>query len=54
MTTFVSRGVGGGVRVKENPGRQKFEMPNSYSNLIMWEITIVHNLCNNQYPSRGG
>ena len=27
VTTFVSRGVGGGVRVKENSRRQKFEVP---------------------------
>ena len=45
-------GVGSGLK-KLHVGRN-LKCPNSYSNLIMWEITAVHNLCTNQYPYRGG
>ena len=55
VTTFVSRGVrGGGSGLKRIHVGRNLKCPNSYSNLIMWEITAVHNLCTNQYPSIGG
>ena len=45
---------GGGSGLKRIHVGRNLKYPNSYSNLIMWEITTVHNLGTNQYPSRGG